>query len=369
MRWNQCPGPLVATLQTEVYKMRSFLRYRGVRLAIIGVLGCFVMVAQAADPVLSVSATVETEPVPHSGDAADDPAIWVHPTNPEQSLIFGTDKKGGLAVYDLAGKQRQYLADGKLNNVDLRPGFLLNGQSTTIVTAGNRSNNSIAIYRVNEETRELENVAAHIITTQVSYGSCMYHSAQTNTVYYIVTSKTGGVEQWELFEAADAGRVDARKVREFDVGSQIEGCVADDDLGHLYIGEETVGIWKYGAEPDAGTTRTQVDTTGADGHLAADVEGLTIAHTGDGTGYLIASSQGNRRFVVYRREESNSFVTAFKIQNGASIDRVSGTDGIDVTTASLGPGFPCGAFVAQDGKNGTSNQNFKIVPWEQIIPC
>src|SRR3954452_17073822 len=84
-----------------------------------------------------VTATVETEPVPHSGDSADDPAIWVHPTNPSQSTIIGTDKHGGLAVYNLAGMQLQYVPDGDLNNVDLRPSFPLNGQFITLVTAGN----------------------------------------------------------------------------------------------------------------------------------------------------------------------------------------------------------------------------------------
>ena len=42
----------------------------------------------------TVTATVETEPVPHSGDSADDPAIWIHPTDPAQSTIIGTDKHG-----------------------------------------------------------------------------------------------------------------------------------------------------------------------------------------------------------------------------------------------------------------------------------
>ena len=38
-----------------------------------------------------VSATVETEPVPHGGDAADDPAVWVNPDDPARSAIIGTD--------------------------------------------------------------------------------------------------------------------------------------------------------------------------------------------------------------------------------------------------------------------------------------
>src|SRR5262245_960394 len=82
----------------------------------------------AAAP-LPVAATVETIQVPHEGDAADDPAIWVHPSTPALSIVIGTDKKGGLAVYDLDGQQLQYLPDGNLNNVDIRTGFSLGGRS------------------------------------------------------------------------------------------------------------------------------------------------------------------------------------------------------------------------------------------------
>jgi 3-phytase len=46
---------------------------------------------------------VETTPVSHSGDAADDAAIWVNPSDPARSTIIGTDKLGGIAVYDRAG--------------------------------------------------------------------------------------------------------------------------------------------------------------------------------------------------------------------------------------------------------------------------
>ena len=75
--------------------------------------------------VASVAATVETTPVPSSGDAADDMVVWVHPTTPSASIVIGTDKHAGLAVYDLTGSQLQFLPDGDLNNVDLRYGFRL----------------------------------------------------------------------------------------------------------------------------------------------------------------------------------------------------------------------------------------------------
>jgi 3-phytase len=313
----------------------------------------------------SVTATVETEPVPHGGDAADDPAIWIHPTDPAQSTIIGTDKMGGLAVYDLSGKQIQYLPDGRMDNVDLRDGFKLGGQTVTIVTASNRKDNSIAIYKVNPQTRMLENVAARTVKHGIAaYGMCMYRSAKTGKIYYFGNSKTGDVEQWELFE--NGGKVDAKKVRSLKLGSTVEGCVADDELGHFYISEEAVGIWKFGAEPDAGDQRAQVSKVG-DGHLFADVEGLTIAYGKDGAGYLIVSSQGNHSYVVYKREGNNEFVKKFRVASGDGVDGAEETDGIDVTTANLGPAFPNGVFVAQDGFNDKGNQNFKLVPLQSIV--
>ncbi|MEK7829482.1 MAG: phytase, partial [Acidobacteriota bacterium] len=292
--------------------------------------------------------------------------IWIPPTDPTQSTIIGTNKQGGLAVYDLNGKQIQYLADGLMDNVDLRQGFTLGGQKVAIVAASNRKDNSIALYKVNAQTRQLENIAARAIKHGVTaYGMCLFRSEKSGKVYYFATSKSGEVEQWELFDNG-SGKVDAKKVRNFKVGSVVEGCVTDDQTGQFYVSEEAVGIWKYSAEPETGTTRTQVAKVG-DGHLFADVEGLAIAYGENGMGYLMASSQGNHSFVVYRREGNNEFVKKFRVASSDKVDGAEETDGIDVTTANLGPAFPNGVFVVQDGFNDKGNQNFKLVPLQAII--
>ncbi|TMO79632.1 phytase, partial [Pseudoalteromonas ruthenica] len=82
------------------------------------------------------------------GDAADDPAIWVNPHNAAKSLILGTDKRRGLMVYDLAGKELQALETGRLNNVDVRQHASINNASNTWITASNRTHNSISVYSV-----------------------------------------------------------------------------------------------------------------------------------------------------------------------------------------------------------------------------
>lgn len=308
-----------------------------------------------------VMAVVETEPVPNDGDAADDPAIWLHPTNAALSTIIGTDKEGGLAVYDLTGKELQYLALGEFNNVDLRSGFPFQSGELTVVAVSDETNNTLTLFRVNAETRLLEPLPLEINDLGLSspYGLCMYHSS--SGFYIFVNGRKGKVEQWQLTDMNSVVR--AKLVRTFYVGSQVEGCVADDELETLYIGEERKGIWRYGAEPSAGDMRVLVDDI--QGHLHPDVEGLTLFYAAGGKGYLLASSQGADEFAVYTRED-NTYVTSFTVGPSETIDRVSETDGIDVTSVNLGEPFSQGLLVVQDHSNGDDNQNFKFVPWSLV---
>ena len=339
----------------------------------------------ASAEVFPVTPAVETEPVAHSGDSADDAKIWLHPTEPNRSVIIGTDKhdtEGGLALYDLAGKLIYFAKDGKLNNVDVRYNFPLAGRKVDIIASGNRSDDTIAVYTIDPSSRTLTDLTARKISIGITeaYGFCLYQSWRTGAYYAFVNDKNGDVEQWRLFDNG-SGKVDAVRVRAFDVGGQTEGMAADDQLGRLYVGEEDVGIWKYGAEPADpadDTNRFLVDTTKPDagGHLVADVEGLTIYYGLGTRGYLIASSQGEddsdhplaNTFAVYHRTGKNQHVMSFEISPNVEhgIDHVSNTDGIGVISASLGPAFPAGLFVAQDGHNSGGNQNFKLVPWEKI---
>jgi 3-phytase len=320
----------------------------------------------------TVKPTLETEPADSFGDAADDPAIWVNPADPSRSLVIGTDKKLGLYVHDLDGRKVQTLPDGKLNNVDLRYDFPLGGERVAIVAASNRTTDGISVYRVDEDALQLAEVADGILPTGFldPYGLCMYRSASSGEFYvFINEGGDGRFRQWRLFDNGE-GRVGAEQVREFPVGSQTEGCVADDELGFLYVGEEDHGIWKYPAEPDGGSDRVLIDSTADDGHLTDDVEGLALWIGDGGRGYLIASNQGADNYAVYRREGDNAWVGHFHIVANAElgIDGASETDGLEVTSAALGARYPAGLLVVQDGRNVApeERQNFKYVSWQDV---
>jgi len=317
-----------------------------------------------------VAATTETAPVADFGDAADDPAIWVHPENPSLSLVIGTNKKRGIEVYDLEGKRLQVLEDGRINNVDLREGFKLNGREVAIVAGSNRTHKNLGLYRVDPRARRLVNVNEGVIEIGLGdpYGLCMYRSAKSGNTYVFVNDTDGRFRQFKL--AAVGDKVTAEVVREFALESQTEGCVADDLNGALYVGEEDVALWRYSAEPDGGTARTSIDTTGEKGHLTADVEGMGLYLQPDGRGYLVVSSQGSNDYAVYRRDGSNEYVGRFAVtaNDERGIDGISETDGLDVSSANLGGAYAQGIFIAQDGRNitPTEPQNFKLVPWADI---
>jgi 3-phytase len=319
----------------------------------------------------NIRPTVETEAVAHAGDAADDPAIWANSQNPAGSLVVGTDKKGGLHVYDMQGKSRQFVADGKMNNVDLRSGFRLGGRDLVLVTASDRTRKSIAIYVLDTTAGKLASVADGVQPTGLSdpYGLCMYRSRRTGRTYVFISDPDGLVRQWELVPTS-AGKVRAKKVRDIKFGSQTEGCVADDESGILYVAEEDVGLWRIGAEPSAGATPASVDKVATNPKLKDDLEGVGLYDLGGGRGYLVVSVQGNNSYAVYRRDGDNAYIGSFSVIADPlrGIDGISETDGLDVSSANLGPGFEAGAMVAQDGRNvlPVENQNFKFVPWSEV---
>ncbi|HEV7863888.1 MAG TPA: phytase [Acidimicrobiia bacterium] len=323
--------------------------------------------AAGSGAVVTATPVAETVPVVSDGDAADDIAVWVNPADPAASLVIGTDKRGALESYDLKGQRVQRLPRGNVNNVDVRTGFPLGGQTVALVGTGGRA---MSFFRIDPATRQLHEVGARAFPSRwVEVGFCLYHSAVSGRFYAFATEPDGDVNQWELFD--QGGLVDARLVRSWPLGSAAEGCVADDETGRLFVSEERSGIWLYNAEPDGSPlARTQIDKVGG-GHLAADVEGLALLTQPGRRGFLLASSQGDSTFAIYRRGRDHAWVGQREVVDGDIADGCSGTDGIEVVAANLGPDFPAGIFICQDGRNtapgSAGRQNFKYVRLEEIL--
>ncbi len=318
----------------------------------------------------AVTARVETPEVAGFGDAADDPAIWVNEADPAASLVVGTDKTGGLYLYDMRGQVVQHLTDGKMNNVDLRDGVRVDGEEIVLVAASDRTHKTIALYRLDTQARRLIDIADGPQPTGQGdpYGLCLYRDPAGETFVFISDSN-GEKRQWRLVDAGE-GRVRAERVRDFAFSSQVEGCVADDETGVLYVAEEDVGLWRLSAAPDGGSAMESVQAIADNPALRDDLEGVGLYDLGGGRGYIVVSSQGNDSYAVYRREGDQAYLGSFVVvaDGPAGIDGISETDGLEVTSRNLGPGFEHGAMIGQDGRNLLPNerQNFKYVSWTDI---
>ena len=305
-----------------------------------------------------VTANVETEPVFAGDDAADDMCVLENFNNPESSLIISSDKKYGIIVYDLEGVKLYDYEVGRINNVDILPSRSL--QNKYIVAGTNRTYNSIDIYLFNS-AGELENLILRkeIPSLKDVYGITFYRD-DFNT-YLFISDKKGNVEQWSYNN--DEVNSEIKFVRKLKFSSLVEGLVADESKGKIYIGQERKGIWELNAFPSFDSQKKLIFKKSK--NFKPDFEGLALRDDGNGEGYLIASVQGSNGYLIIDRKSLDAKIF-FRIIDGDKIDGTTETDGIDVTSIKTSK-FPNGFFIAQDDDNDGLNQNFKLVDWNKIL--
>lgn len=310
-------------------------------------------------PAVEVTASAETRPVGTANeDAADDPAIWRNADNPAASLIVATDKKAGLYVYGLDGEVRHFLPGGLLNNVDLAE-F---ADGTVLVGASERTdpaNAKVALFTLDTGRGELRRVGTIDVGPGEGYGFCMGPGRGGADVMLYSPVKDGSLHGQAL--RWNGGEPAVETVFRHKLASQPEGCVVDPRDGTLYVGEEMAGIWRFRMDGTPGELVATVDNA----MLVADVEGLAIAPEGESGGLLVASSQGDNAYAVFRLPGMEP-VGRFRIAAGA-IGAAEETDGIELKLGDFGPEFPAGLFIAQDGMNEPAAQNFKLVRWDSVL--
>lgn len=346
------------------------------------------------------------------GDAdADDPAIWVHPRRPADSVVIGTLKNGGLTVVDLRGRELQHIdtaPGGRFNNVDVIGRYAV---------VSDRGLDHIRVY-------EIDRVLTDVTTDEppLAFNANEEEVEEQRTVYGLTTWAGPDGAPWvvasrrhetslglfRLVRTADgvsyrrAALIDLPDT--FRVGGgtwtpcsepgerpQVEGMVVDrvDDV--LYAAQEDVGVWRIPLSAKGFGKPVLVDKVRSFGqpatydeeteecvptapappeagtHLTADAEGLTIAYPRHGgPRVLLASSQGDSTFARYRiTRDGLRYVSGFEITDGPATDGVQHSDGAAVTTTPLGPAYPNGLLAVHDGENtpdeGRTNTNFKLL--------
>lgn len=320
---------------------------------------------------VAVPAAAETVAVGTTrADAADDPEIWVDPSDPTRAVILGTDKQAGLYAYGLDGSVLSFIPDGRLNNVDLRGGFPTPWGERVLVAASDRGRMGAALYLMHPSTFELTPWGVVPLDLAEPYGLCVGRRGDDFLIF--INSIDGQIRQIAVRAGAD-GAVEARGERQFSVPTQPEGCVVDDTRGRLYVGEEAAGIWRFDTAASGPAQGRLIELAPSD-RLVPDVEGLTLLHEADGASWLIASSQGDSAFAVYRADGPGLVYRGrFSVYPANGVDAVTGTDGVAALGGQVGP-YGAGLVVMQDDadtegeapNSRRSQQNFKLVDWAEI---
>jgi 3-phytase len=248
----------------------------------------------ADDGLLPVVAQAETAPnfdddAGGSADA-DDPAIWVHPSNPAHSLVVGTLKNGGLTVFDLRGRELQHIPTppapapdteaGRFNNVDILQNARIGDRTLDIAVVSDRGRDRLRIYSIDPRGAPAGSRALTEVTTsapalvfsadeaavedqRTAYGLALRADPMGGAPWVVVSQRHE--TQLGLFRlgADPTGRIEYQRASQIELPAtfqvagelwtpcadpgerpQVEGMVVDQTSDVLYAAQEDVGIWR-----------------------------------------------------------------------------------------------------------------------------
>lgn len=340
---------------------------------IIGLIGLILLITKGCNestqekiPISTVNPLVITDTVKWD---SDDPAIWIHPTDPSKSLIIGTDKHqdGALYAFDLKGKIVKIHKNlERPNNVDIAYGFSFNGELIDIAVVTERLEQRVRVFKLPE--LELIDGGDLIVfngnTERAPMGIATYKRESDNLFFIFVSGKSGPEEGYlaqYLLESNEQNNIRMKEVRQFGKYSgkqEIEAIAVDDKLGFVYYSDETAGVRKYHADPDNPDADRELAFFAIEG-FAADHEGISIYNKTDTTGYIVVSDQQANQFWIFPREGTPGNPHqhhTLKIIKAATVF----SDGNEVTNIPL-PGFPKGLFVAM-----SDDKTFQYYSWDDI---
>jgi 3-phytase len=362
---------------------------------VAGSLGCFRTRAEPdedstkpppAPSALSKAIEIDAEyaTAPLSNDP-DDPAIWVHPTDPSRSLIIGTMKvaspAGAIVVFGMDGQIRQVISGvDRPNNIDVEYGFRLGGQLVDIAVTTERLKRQLRVFQINHDDGRLVDLGGvPILADQkgeagAPMGIGLYRRDRDGAVFAIVAPKEGPRDgylwQYRLFDAG-GGRIQAAFVRRFGAFSattvreenEIEAVAVDDELGYVYYADEADGIHKWQADPDHPEAARELAHFGRNG-FRGDREGIAIYASSGGAGYIVCTDQleQDSEYHVYAREGTAANPHDHSREIAVVRGGADATDGLEISARALGPGLPSGAMIAMN----SGPKNFLVFRWQDV---
>jgi 3-phytase len=328
--------------------------------------------------------------------SGDDPAIWVHPTRSDRSIVVVTAKEGGLRVYDLRSRQLQSLAatvapradgvPGRYNNVDIAYGIRLAGRTVDVAVVSDRYNDQLRFFVVDpagaRARTPLTEVTAHeqrflfnpdraaVDEEHTAYGLAVWQPRRGEA--YAVVTQEGRTAIATARIVEFGGRLGYRDVEtvtmpgsfalpdgstwrpceEPGVLPQFEGVAVDQRSGVLYAAQEDVGLWRLrlplgsGARPkliDRVTDFGVHDTYDSETEECVPVDPADRGYggnllTADAEGVDIYYGPGATGYVLVSSQGDDTFAVYRREGANRAVGsfRVAGRGGVDDVNGSDG---------------------------------
>ncbi|KGD65178.1 phytase domain-containing protein [Alcanivorax nanhaiticus] len=177
--------------------------------------------------------------------------MWVH-----HQQIFTVNANGDLTLGD------QVLQSGNFEGLE---GRVDSAGQIHLVSVDRDSNQAVLFALDGNRVQEIQRMSAP--DYEIS-GFCLYRDHQSLLSVFVLDER-GGADQW-LLGAADK----ALPVRHLVLPPGAESCAADDSNGTLYVAEESIGLWRYNANPEKDAERKLLDRLAPHGHIAENASAV-----------------------------------------------------------------------------------------------
>lgn len=186
-----------------------------------------------------------------------------------------TSKKQGLLLLGKDGQQLSHL-EGHMELLDIRHNLALNGKTISLAASLDKQWNRPVLVSVSGN-----NVKAEANLSSPNFqvdGLCLYQDNQKH-VYLFMLDGMGKAEQWLIYDGASESLA-IRSVRELSMPPASSYCSVDDSTDTLYVSEEGLGVWAYGAHPEAKFERKPVNLVKPYGGESENIAGVAAVPGG-----------------------------------------------------------------------------------------
>ncbi len=242
----------------------------------------------------------------------------VMPLENRESSYLVVDEQQGIRWLDAEGKSLAHL-DQSAELLDWRTlvlsGEATNKKSMVIAATVFLPEQQPGLVVLDTATQELRELARLPVPAFKIENLCLSRDSANNLSLYLLDER-GTAEHWLVADAN--GNAVAKHLRNLPIPPNSKSCAVDDEQDLLFIVEEAVGVWAFGASAETAPGRRVVDMVAPFGALAEGVETVAVVPQG-----LLILSPEQKTLMFYRTTQGK-----FALQQTIPLTGVDDAEGL-----------------------------------------